>query len=306
MPVVSLVMATYNRAHTLARAIDSVLAQTFTDWQLIVVDDGSTDTSQAVLAKYSNDPRIQVVVHARNRGVLAAKNTGFDHATGTWLTTHDSDDEIVPDALAVLLRASETNPAIDVVGCNCREAVSHKPTATGINSDETLAFRDYRAKIRGETWGMFRRARLNNRRFNERIHGMEGVLWLQVLDGALCRYVAEALRVYHVEGNDRISVVKRTTRAREQRLYESYVAMIDDERDFLTLLGSVDRTAHQSMLGDAAMHFLWQHDHVRFDTVTHMLREAGHSTRALTLRAAWMAGPVARAGRAAWLTWSER
>jgi glycosyltransferase involved in cell wall biosynthesis len=80
-PTVSIVTATYNRADTLGRAIDSVLRQTYPDWELIVVDDGSTDRTSEVLSGYT-DERIRVFKHERNRGVTAAKNTGLDHMQG--------------------------------------------------------------------------------------------------------------------------------------------------------------------------------------------------------------------------------
>ena len=74
--VVSIIMATYNRAATLPRAVDSVLRQDYAKWELIIVDDGSTDETEQIL-KGLRDPRIIVVRHERNRGATAAKNSGL-------------------------------------------------------------------------------------------------------------------------------------------------------------------------------------------------------------------------------------
>ena len=104
--MISVVLPTYDRAATLPRAIDSILVETYPDWELIVVDDGSTDTTAEVMAAY-HDPRIRVLRHDTNRGVTVAKNKGFDHLRGEWFVMLDSDDEMVPDALRTLLSVAE-------------------------------------------------------------------------------------------------------------------------------------------------------------------------------------------------------
>src|SRR5690242_2033878 len=96
MPRFSVVVPTYNRAATLPRAIDSVLAQSVDDFELIVVDDGSTDDTDAVLEHFGD--RVRVVVQA-NAGVSAARNAGAAISQAEWLVFLDSDDELVADAL---------------------------------------------------------------------------------------------------------------------------------------------------------------------------------------------------------------
>ena len=98
MPEVSIVLPTYNRADVLPRAIDSVLAQTFTDWELIIVDDGSTDDTASVVER--GDPRIRFVRQA-NGGCYVARNHGLRVSTGKWITFLDSDDEWLPHYLAL-------------------------------------------------------------------------------------------------------------------------------------------------------------------------------------------------------------
>ena len=125
-------MAAYQRAGTLPRAIGSVLAQTHGDFELIVVDDGSTDGTRELVTSYA-DVRVRYVAHERNRGVTAAKNTGFDHARGEWITTLDSDDELVPTALERLVRAvREVDPLLDAVSTNCVDSRTGKLTGTGL------------------------------------------------------------------------------------------------------------------------------------------------------------------------------
>ena len=103
-PAVSVVLPTYNRASTIARAIDSVLHQTFPDFELIIVDDGSTDGTRSVLAQYSTNSRI-VIVPAPHRGCAGARNTGLERARGRYVAFQDSDDEWAPQKLAAAMAA---------------------------------------------------------------------------------------------------------------------------------------------------------------------------------------------------------
>lgn len=98
MPRVSVIIPTYNRADKLPRSIDSVLDQTLEDFELLVVDDGSTDETEAVVTGY-DDPRVKYVPHEENQGASAARNTGIDRAEGDYVALLDSDDEFTPRKL---------------------------------------------------------------------------------------------------------------------------------------------------------------------------------------------------------------
>ncbi len=96
MPLFSVIIPVYNRPAEICRAVESVLGQTCTDYELIVVDDGSTDNTPAVLEKYHGALR---VVRQPNRGVSAARNAGIRAAAGEWLALLDSDDQWLPRKL---------------------------------------------------------------------------------------------------------------------------------------------------------------------------------------------------------------
>ncbi len=110
--MISVVVPAYNCASWLPEAIDSLLAQTHRDREIVVVDDGSTDDTPAVLADYGDRIR---VVRSANGGLAAARNLGLVHARGDWIAFHDADDVALPDRLAVLLDFVERTPGIEAV-----------------------------------------------------------------------------------------------------------------------------------------------------------------------------------------------
>lgn len=99
-PAVSVIVPTFNRANTLPRALSSILGQSLPPAEIIVVDDGSTDNTAALLSQHY--PAVQVL-HQPNRGVSAARNAGISRARGEWIALLDSDDEWLPHKLEVQL-----------------------------------------------------------------------------------------------------------------------------------------------------------------------------------------------------------
>src|SRR5882724_9626077 len=98
-PTFSIVITTYNRARIVRRCIDSCLAQPFEDFEIVVVDDGSSDGTAAILAESYDDPRLRVIAHETNRGINPSRHTGATNAQGEWVVVIDSDDELLPGAL---------------------------------------------------------------------------------------------------------------------------------------------------------------------------------------------------------------
>jgi glycosyltransferase involved in cell wall biosynthesis len=98
IPKVSVIIPTWNRALLLPRAIESVLTQTFADWELIIVDDGSRDGTENVCNRFGADPRVRYH-RTENQGVSAARNCGIELARSDWLAFLDSDDVWLPAKL---------------------------------------------------------------------------------------------------------------------------------------------------------------------------------------------------------------
>ena len=201
-------MAAYNRADTLPRAIDSVLAQDMPDWELIIVDDGSTDNTRVVIESYlKKDARIRGAFHERNLHVHAAKNTGFDLMHGEWFTTLDSDDEMAPAALSTMLQLLKTvDPTIDAITCNCLDTTTGKFSGQGLEQNQWLDFKTLVTQCSGEHWGLTKSSLLGGQRFNGKMRGSaESILWWKISQTAKRYYLHQALRIYHTDGVDRLS-----------------------------------------------------------------------------------------------------
>jgi glycosyltransferase involved in cell wall biosynthesis len=123
-PVVSAVMPTYNKAQWLQAAIDSVLNQTFTEWELIIVDDGSTDSTPDVLAR-STDPRIRVHTLPKNVGRAQARNAAIRSARGRYIAICDSDDISAPTRFEEHVAFLDSHPQVGVVSAHLRQLSPH-------------------------------------------------------------------------------------------------------------------------------------------------------------------------------------
>ena len=115
MPKISVIVPVYNVEKYLHRCIDSILAQTFTDFELLLIDDGSKDNSGAICDEYAaRDSRVQVF-HKENGGVSSARNLGLDNAQGEWITFVDSDDWIEPILIESCVAVIRKKHNIDVI-----------------------------------------------------------------------------------------------------------------------------------------------------------------------------------------------
>lgn len=114
-PIVSVILCTFNRAALLPRAIESVLAQTYPAWELIIVNDGSTDDSEPLIEQYTQQDTRIIPVHQQNQGLAQSRNNAMERATGTYFALIDDDDEYLPAHLEKRIEYLENNPDVDVV-----------------------------------------------------------------------------------------------------------------------------------------------------------------------------------------------
>lgn len=116
MPKVSVIVPSYNLGKYLPETLESLLAQTFTDWECIIVDNGSTDDSPSIAAGFAaRDSRFRVESFGSNRGVAVARNRGVELSRGEYILFLDADDLILPHYMSCAVEAMDADPSLDIV-----------------------------------------------------------------------------------------------------------------------------------------------------------------------------------------------
>jgi glycosyltransferase involved in cell wall biosynthesis len=207
---IAIIVPVYNRAGLVTRAIDSVLSQAGERAQVIVIDDGSTDATPEVLARYEADPLVDLVRHRSNRGVAAAKNTGLDHVPrGTALVgILDSDDVLLPGALAALaaVAAGPDGERWSQVFGWCRDAETADLTGSMVHREGPITYDDALAgRFFGEFWQLARMDLIGERRFEPRARGGESAVWWPLLRERPAWLIPDVVRAYDRSGDDRVS-----------------------------------------------------------------------------------------------------
>lgn len=120
MPRVSVIMPSYNKSKYIAQSIESVLNQTYEDFELIIIDDASTDNSIDIIRSY-DDPRIRLLQNACNCGMVFSRNRGLEESEGTYIALLDADDISIKNRLEKEVFFLDNNKDIDVVFGSCQE-----------------------------------------------------------------------------------------------------------------------------------------------------------------------------------------
>lgn len=198
--------ATHNRAHTLPRVYAALRAQTFADFEWIIVDDGSTDGTQELVRRWQEEGHLPIRYFWQPHGhKKVAFNRGVREARGELFLNLDSDDSCLPQALERLwfywcsIPASQ-RPEFSAVTCLCQDQegrVVGDPFPAPVVDSNSLEMR-HRLKVRGEKWGFHRTEVLRRFPFPEDVpgHVPEDVVWMAIARQYRTRYVNEALRIY--------------------------------------------------------------------------------------------------------------
>lgn len=222
MPKVSVIIPIYNKEKYLKQCLDSVANQSEGDFEVIMVDDGSTDSSAEIAKGYLTDKRFYYI-YQKNSGVSAARNNGIGHATGEWIAFIDSDDSIVEDYIKRLWE--ETNDYVDIVCCGCQYYKEEKLKRLSfwngncIFADEggvpkkelylelmNLQHRaiSFRETAIGVPWGKLYRTKFlkeKNLQFNLKLHRMQDNIFnMYAMESARAiKYIDEPLYNYNLD-----------------------------------------------------------------------------------------------------------
>lgn len=210
MPLFTVFTPTFNRAHTLHRVFDSLQAQTSRDFEWLVIDDGSTDDTPALMARYQSEATFSVrYLREPHRGAHHVHNLALREAQGQFSIKLDSDDGCVPEALARLQHHWENIPAtmresFSGVTALCRDQ-NGQLVGSRFPSDPldcSAAELEYRYKVRGEKWGFLRVDVLRQYPYPEDVPGNfipESYIWCQVSKHYQTRHINEELRIYWMD-----------------------------------------------------------------------------------------------------------
>lgn len=228
MPTVSVIIPCYNQGVYLPEAVESVLSQSFADFEIVIVNDGSTDAATVSCCNSYDDPRIKVL-NTTNQGLASARNNGIESASGTYILPLDADDKIGPAYLADAVEVLEKQPEIGIVYCKARlfgavEGDWHLPPyqLEEMLRDNvifcTALFRkqDWR-KAGGYDQGM--------------VHGWEDYdLWLSLIESGLQVHRLDGTHFFYRVASD--SMVRSSAREKKvamfKRIYQRHQKLFSD------------------------------------------------------------------------------
>lgn len=220
IPKVSILVTTYNRADIISETFDTIINQTYKDFEFVIVNNGSTDHTAEILKKYERDPRVRIINIAVNEGYAKGYNTGLDHLRGEWFAAAADDDPLELDALEVMMRIpEEVDPHVNAVTANCLLASSGELAGKGLDHDQYLDLETIVTKCSGEFWGITKRELLGDMRFNEHLPGNDNVLWYRIDAIAKRYYIHRSVITFNDRGESVTNLNKTKNVKRQAQIY---------------------------------------------------------------------------------------
>lgn len=242
-PFFTIITPIYNRRQTLSRTIKSVETQTFTDFEYILIDDGSQDTCDDIILDFMNKTNIPVMyIKKKNGGVHTARNIGYEHSRGKLIICIDSDDELLPEACKVFFDEWNSIPIdkqssywqMKALCIDERGIVISDEFPKDINSKSRKEAVEFFSKSKGEQLGCRVSTILKNRKFPEpqKVTFVdENVLWTQLEQEYNSWAVNTPVRVYHTEGDNHLTNQrKKSIQSCYNALWNSAYAINNKER----------------------------------------------------------------------------
>jgi glycosyltransferase involved in cell wall biosynthesis len=312
-PAVSIILPTYNRAKFLPQAFESIRSQTFTNWELIVVDDGSTDNTRELVEDLTRGWAQSVGYHRQeNQGAYGARNTGLDLATGRYVAFFDSDDVWLPHHLANCAAALDANPDLDWVYGSSRVAdlssgrvveadvfrpggrprpflglaVEERGPLRVIRDDRVLECMLQSGLYCGLQCSVIRREVFAGYRFEavSRNEAEDQLIVVEVLAaGRRLGYLDAVHLVYHIHAQNS-SAAGGTTPEKHVRLFRALVAGYEGVRDRVSLSPAQTRALNRRLSG----HYFWNLGYVLLGQPSGRAEGLGYMRRAIRL---WPTNP---------------
>ena len=225
MPLVSVIMPAYNVENYIEEAIYSVIGQSYANWELLVIDDGSKDRTVEIVRKIAEqDKRISLIQNEKNMGVARTRNRGFELSKGEYVALLDSDDIWHTDKLEKQVKLAKETGA-DVLCCSYRIVdIDGQKKCNDLIVPEILDLKFLLIEnVIGLSTTLLNAEVIKNYQFNPEYYHEDYVLWLQVLqDGKIIRGVKEVLADYRLVPNSR-SANKWKSAKNRWLIYRNYL-----------------------------------------------------------------------------------
>ncbi|QBN19858.1 glycosyltransferase family 2 protein [Flavobacterium nackdongense] len=215
MPMISIIVPCYNQAHYLDEALQSVLGQTYPDWECIIVNDGSPDRTAEVAQKWVEKDSRFVYIYKENGGVSSARNLGIEKAKGVYLQFLDADDFLVKDKLALSLQQIEKNSDVNLVITNFRMFTDNPEMSSepycALNAQmfsfENMLYQWNNGFTIPIHCGFFHSSLFESIRFPEDIAAQEDwVVWVRIFKkGCTVVFIDQALALYRINPSSRMT-----------------------------------------------------------------------------------------------------
>lgn len=225
MSKVSVVMPAYNAEQYICEAIESILNQTYKDFEFIIINDGSTDRTKEIIKSY-NDPRIVYLENEKNSGIVVTLNKGLDFATGEYIARMDADDVASPKRFEKQVAYMGKNKGIGVLGTGIiifGEGMAEKSYSFSSNARQAKADLFFNSSLAHPTV-MIRRSVLTEYKlaYEEEYNGLEDfVLWWRIAQVAEVNSLKEPLLYYRKH-------ISQITKTRSEEFYQKYNKFIKE------------------------------------------------------------------------------
>ena len=197
-PKITITMTTYNRADMLPRAVNSVLKQTYQDFEVVIVANGSQDHTPQVLERYKDNSKIRLFRLEENRGPRGGYNYALDQIKGEWFTFLGDDDIIFENCLETMIRVpQEIDSTINAVTCNVIDSTTGKFAGRGLNKDQYLPLETIVKKTEGVFFGITKTKLLGDLRLNVSLNSHDDAFFYKIDAIANRYYIHKALRLFN-------------------------------------------------------------------------------------------------------------
>ena len=228
-PDFTIIILAYNREKLLPRAIKSVLAQDYSSWECIIINDGSPDKTSEVIAKYECvDKRIKGVNLETNVGVCSARNEGLNRAKGKWISFLADDDEFLPNALSEVLRVANMDDGVNTIHAYNQDYATGERVGSAV-SEGYLSSKIW--NFDGDIVSFHKQSLIEHERFIPGLRGYEMEFHLRILPRTKRYLTEEIVKIVHTGGDDRLS----NSYGCRKYVYEQWDLLLKHNPDYITM-----------------------------------------------------------------------